>query len=107
MIIISVNKNEKSILKISVSGHAGFNSYGNDIVCAGVSAVTFGFLEYLQITEEKGITYETFEKENKIVFFLKNQKNKFFDKIFNILYIQLKLIYNNYKKNIKWIETYE
>lgn len=32
------------IIDISVSGHADYADYGSDIVCAGVSAVTFGII---------------------------------------------------------------
>ncbi len=35
-------------LEISAVGHAGFAERGQDIVCAGASALLFGFLAYLQ-----------------------------------------------------------
>jgi uncharacterized protein YsxB (DUF464 family) len=33
--------------KLSVQGHAGWSQHGNDIVCAGVSAISFALLGYL------------------------------------------------------------
>ena len=36
--MIKVNYNDKSI---KVSGHANFNTYGNDIVCASVSSIIY------------------------------------------------------------------
>lgn len=33
--------------KLSVKGHAGYASHGNDIVCAGVSAISYALLGYL------------------------------------------------------------
>lgn len=34
------------MIKISVQGHAGYNP-GNDIVCAGISTLTYALLNYL------------------------------------------------------------
>lgn len=33
--------------KLSVQGHAGWSQHGNDIVCAGVSSISFALLGYL------------------------------------------------------------
>lgn len=33
---------------ISVVGHAGYDGHGNDIVCAGVSAITYALLGWLE-----------------------------------------------------------
>ena len=33
--------------KLSVQGHAGWSQHGNDIVCAGVSAISFALMGYL------------------------------------------------------------
>ena len=35
-------------LVVSAKGHAGMAPYGCDIVCAGVSALLFGYLAYLE-----------------------------------------------------------
>ena len=41
MITINIKRNDKNeIIKFSLDGHAGFAKSGNDIVCAGVSAIT-------------------------------------------------------------------
>lgn len=47
--------------RLTVEGHAGYAEYGQDIVCAGVSAVSFALLEYLQecSAEITGVTGET------------------------------------------------
>ncbi|EIJ79029.1 hypothetical protein PB1_15764 [Bacillus methanolicus PB1] len=43
MIKITINRTESGQIKSFImSGHAGFAGYGNDIVCAGASAVSFG-----------------------------------------------------------------
>lgn len=33
--------------KLSVQGHAGWSQHGDDIVCAGVSSISFALLGYL------------------------------------------------------------
>lgn len=39
---------QKKIDFFTVSGHADFAEYGSDIVCAGVSAVTFGTVNAIE-----------------------------------------------------------
>ena len=34
--------------RLTVDGHAGYAEHGRDIVCAGVSAISFALLGYLQ-----------------------------------------------------------
>ena len=34
--------------KLMIAGHAGYSDHGNDIVCAGVSAITFTLLGFLE-----------------------------------------------------------
>ena len=41
-VTIQRNKHDRSIGGYEVTGHAGFDERGRDIVCAGVSAVTVG-----------------------------------------------------------------
>lgn len=43
MIIVEIKRNQQQdIHSFSMSGHAEFDAYGKDIVCAGASAVSFG-----------------------------------------------------------------
>lgn len=43
---------------LTVTGHAGYAEYGQDIVCAGVSAVSFALLAFL---EQEGVRFDTAE----------------------------------------------
>lgn len=57
MIRIDYNREgDRHLLK--VSGHAGYAEYGQDIVCAGVSAVSFALLGFL---EAEGVRLDTAE----------------------------------------------
>lgn len=42
MIHITIFKNKKFIHSVEIKGHAESGPYGYDLVCAGVSAVSFG-----------------------------------------------------------------
>jgi len=42
-----LRNNDNKIIRISVSDHACFAEHGQDIVCAGISAITFGGLNAL------------------------------------------------------------
>jgi len=42
MINVNIVRNNTGFIRqISVGGHAGFNEYGKDIICAAVSAIAF------------------------------------------------------------------
>ena len=42
MVNVTIFRENHNIIAYEVSGHAGSGPYGYDLVCAGVSAVTFG-----------------------------------------------------------------
>lgn len=46
MINILITHGDERI-EVSIKGHAGYNLDGQDVVCAGVSALAQGILEYL------------------------------------------------------------
>ena len=49
MIRIRVTRRDSG-LEIFAEGHAGYAPVGQDIVCAGVSALLYGFVAYLRET---------------------------------------------------------
>ena len=48
MISVNVSFIGKDLKSLTVSGHANFDKYGKDIVCAGVSAVVTGGINALE-----------------------------------------------------------
>lgn len=44
MIEVTVTRNQADIAEIEISGHANAGRHGEDIVCAGVSAISIGIL---------------------------------------------------------------
>ena len=57
MIRIRAERREDG-LEISAVGHADFDTRGRDVVCAGVSALVFGFLHYLKTHAPSAAVYE-------------------------------------------------
>ena len=39
--------------ELTINGHAGYAEYGKDIVCAGVSAITYALLAWMEHNEEE------------------------------------------------------
>ena len=39
--------------ELSLKGHAGAGAYGCDIICAGVSAITYALMGYLELTRKE------------------------------------------------------
>ena len=48
MIKVKIVKENSNYQKISILGHAMYDDYGKDIVCAGVSAVVTGGINALE-----------------------------------------------------------
>lgn len=46
MIKVQIKRNNKYITQIKIKGHAQFGEYGKDLVCAGVSAGSYRYLQY-------------------------------------------------------------
>ena len=47
MICIRITEREDGV-ELSAHGHAGYAPRGQDVVCAGVSALLYGFISYLE-----------------------------------------------------------
>lgn len=61
MIKVKVEREQEALKKVTITGHAGYDDYGKDIVCSSVSSIVIttinGIIEinpkYLTIIEEK------------------------------------------------------
>ena len=93
MIKVVINNNV-----IEVSGHAGFDDYGKDIVCASVSSIVITTINACIDIDETSIDYE--DKENKIKIELKND-NEVIKKLINNMVFMLESLEKDYPKNIK------
>lgn len=97
MISVNVSFIGKDVKSLTVSGHANYDEYGKDIVCAGVSAIVTGGINALE-PHLKNI--EIINESNKLgVVVIEN--NEVIQVILNTMLIQLETIENSYKKYIK------
>ncbi|SFD57985.1 hypothetical protein SAMN05216238_102273 [Lentibacillus persicus] len=58
MINVSINRENNQIKQFELSGHAESGPYGYDLVCAGVSAVSFGAVNAVLTLSETELKIE-------------------------------------------------
>ncbi len=98
MITITVKKEKDLIKQITLKGHAMYDDYGKDIVCAGVSSILTTSVNAIIMFDDKAITYE--EKDGEFVLKV-NKKDEITSKlILNMLNLFYELE-ESYSKNIK------
>lgn len=56
----------RSLHELSVKGHAGYAEPGSDIVCAGVSAITYALLGFLDANEGEARDVVTDVREGSV-----------------------------------------
>ena len=84
--------------KIEVSGHANFDDFGKDIVCASVSSIVITTINGCIEIDEDSILYE--ETDNKIKIEIKKE-NEVIKKLINNMVFMLESLEKDYPKNIK------
>ena len=89
--------------KVIISGHANFNDYGKDIVCAAVSSIVTASVNDIYVVNPKALNYSD-DKEVITIEIIKDDDlvYKLLDNLKNLL----KDLSKDYPKNIK-IETEE
>ena len=97
MISVNVSFMGKDVKSLTVSGHANYDEYGKDIVCAGVSAIVTGGINALE-PHIKNI--EIINESNKLGVIV-IESNEVIQVILNTMLTQLETIENSYKKYIK------
>jgi len=84
--------------KIEITGHANYDEYGKDIVCASVSSIVITSINACLEIDEESILYEDLENKIKIEI-LKN--DKITEKLINNMVFMLESLEKDYPKNIK------
>ncbi|MGL5268470.1 MAG: ribosomal-processing cysteine protease Prp [Spiroplasma sp.] len=104
MVKVSFYYQTNNIVRTEVAGHANFDQYGKDIVCAGISAVIFGTLNALDNLVSQ-TEVEIIQENNKItITVLKPTNNN--QIILKTMLWQFKTISDQYSKNIIIKEVY-
>ena len=97
MIKISITREKEVITNININGHAGYDDYGKDIVCASVSSMGITTINGLLRLDDNSIKYE--EKDGYInIDVLKH--NETIDILILNLVSLLEELQNQYKDNI-------
>ena len=89
-----IKKNEV----IEISGHANYDEFGKDIVCASVSSIVMTTVNSIMNIDNSSISYV--DDGNKIII-KKLNDNEIVDKLLNTMILILKDLEKQYKKNIK------
>jgi len=92
--MIKVSYNDKSI---KVSGHADFNTYGNDIVCASVSSIVYTTINGILNINNASIKY--IDNKDLVIEILSD--DEITNKLINSMLDLLKNLEEQYPKNIK------
>lgn len=83
---------------IEISGHAGYDEFGKDIVCASVSSVIMTTVNSIMNIDNSSISYV--DDGNKIIIEKLND-NDIVDKLLDTMILILKDLEEQYKENIK------
>ena len=86
------------ISKISIKGHADYDTLGKDIVCAAVSSIVTTTINNIIALEKNTIKYDT-KEGNVCITVLRNSKVT--DKLLNVMLNMLKELAADYPQNIK------
>ena len=97
MIKVNITKKEDKIEKIVLSGHAMYDEYGKDIVCAAASSITITSVNAILKINEKAITVSNDDDLEIIV----NTHDSVTDKIIDNMIDLLIELQEQYSKNIK------
>lgn len=94
---VLVKRKDDVLISIEVEGHADFANYGNDVVCAAISAVMFGSLNALtsfKLDDARIIMNNAFIKINLI-------NDRDIQTVARTMLIQLQTIQESYPDYIK------
>ena len=104
MIKVEIIRNNNNIKKISILGHAMYDEYGKDIVCASVSTLVISTVNNILSINDKTIKVEQNDCKIIIEYIL---KDNIIDILINNMISNLNTLANNYPKNIKIIDKEE
>lgn len=98
MLLVSIKKTNDIVEYIKFKGHAKYDDYGKDIVCAAASSIYITTVNAILTFDEYAISYN----ENNEVINIK--KDDITNKLLNNMVNMLKELEESYKENIKIVE---
>ncbi len=100
MIKIKVSYDDTYVKQITVKGHANYDDYGKDIVCASVSSIVITSCNLALKLDEASVLVE--QKEGFIEVLVLKQDD-IINKVFLNMIEMLEELSKDYKKNVKII----
>jgi|SRR5690625_558466 len=102
MIRVDIHKNEHGRVKsFEMSGHADFDEYGKDIVCAGASAVVFGNVNAVLSMTESDPEIDLGDDGGYLYFNVADPDDEKLQTILEAMIISLKTIEEEYNEHIR------
>ena len=97
MIKVILTKKDDNVNKVIINGHAGYDDFGKDIVCAAVSSTVITSVNSCLTIDNESISYE--DKNGLDIKVLKD--DDIITKIINVMITNLYELEKAYPKNIK------
>lgn len=97
MIKISIKYEENKIKEVLIKGHALYDDYGKDIVCAAVSSIVITTVNAILSINKNSITFD----ESVMIRVIKN--DEITDKLLINMINLLKELEHDYPNNIKFL----
>lgn len=98
MIKVKVEEKNKEVNKVMITGHALYDDYGKDIVCASVSSIVITTVNAILRIDEKAI----FVEEKPFVIEVK-KSTEITKKLIENMISLLKELERDYPKNIRFL----
>ena len=97
MIKVILTKKDDNVNKVIINGHAGYDDFGKDIVCAAVSSTVITTINILLSLDNQSISYN--DSKGLTIEVLKSDLTT--KKIINVLISNLYKLEKAYPKNIQ------
>ncbi len=94
MIKVAVELDQGRITYLKVKGHAEYDEYGKDLVCAGVSSIMFGLMNAIDMTKEDAVIKD----DGNQIEIINNADDLKIDAYLELAVIQLKTIEESYSQ---------
>ncbi|MCR1960557.1 ribosomal-processing cysteine protease Prp [Thomasclavelia cocleata] len=101
MINVLIKKKQNHIINLKITGHAGSDVYGKDLVCAGVSTAGVGVLNMLSKKGFLDKSIGTIEIDEGYINIVVNQVDEVCQVVLETLEVTLDTMVENYGQFIK------
>lgn len=99
MIKVKLLKENNILKEIFMTGHANFDSYGKDIVCASASSIVITTINAIETLDKEAIKYD----DNKGVHIKVIKNNDITNKLLDNMINLLEELESDYPKTIKFL----